>query len=94
MPSRGQRRQKDTEIDDESEMDVDTEETQSDVESDDGYESSGYASSESSSLISKPPGEVNRPGRGGYNLKEALSVHGWNTKQFSKCKVQIGRAHV
>ena len=35
-----------------------------------------------STLIAKPPGEVGRPGRGGYNLRRVLSEHGWDQKTY------------
>ena len=35
-------------------------------------------------LIPKPAGEAGRPGRGGYNLKEAL---GWTATDFDQLKV-------
>lgn len=34
-------------------------------------------------LIAKPPGEVGRPGRGGYNLQKVLENHGWDKNSFS-----------
>ncbi|KAL5511026.1 hypothetical protein ACEPAG_3745 [Sanghuangporus baumii] len=66
-----------------SSMDVDmgTEEVEEVEGTDDGYESC-----ESSSLIRKPPGEVGRPGRGGYNLQKTLRDLGWSTKSFEKKK--------
>ena len=52
-------------------------------------ESSGSSESESSDstdgTIPKPPGEVGRPGRGGYTLDDALD---WNPKAFKKLKVR------
>ena len=40
--------------------------------------------SDDSHLISKPEGEAGRPGRGGYNLEEALK---WEHKKYLKVKV-------
>ena len=40
--------------------------------------------SDDSHLISKPDGEAGRPGRGGYNLEEALK---WEHKKYLKVKV-------
>lgn len=45
------------------------------------------SSSSSYDLIPKPPGEAGRPGRGGYNLQEALQKHGWENAKFSKLRV-------
>jgi len=42
--------------------------------------------SEEDDLISKPMGEVNRPGRGGYNLEKAL---GWSTKEYRRVKQYV-----
>lgn len=39
---------------------------------------------EAEGLIPKPHGEAGRPGRGGYNLQEAL---GWPNVDYSKLKV-------
>jgi hypothetical protein len=36
-------------------------------------------------LISKPEGEAGRPGRGGYNLEEALA---WSRKEYRQLKVR------
>lgn len=40
--------------------------------------------------ISKPNGDVGRPGRGGYNLKIAL---GWEDERYDKVKVSTMNAH-
>lgn len=40
--------------------------------------------SDDSPLIPKPEGEAGRPGRGGYNLEEALK---WDHKKYLKVKV-------
>ncbi|OCB91481.1 hypothetical protein A7U60_g1256 [Sanghuangporus baumii] len=40
------------------------------------------SSSSLSSLILKPPGEVGRPQRGGYNLQRTLQDYGWDEKSF------------
>jgi len=40
--------------------------------------------SDDSHLISKPEGEAGRPGRGGYNLEEALK---WERRKYLKVKV-------
>ncbi|KAF8957895.1 hypothetical protein BDZ97DRAFT_1924154 [Flammula alnicola] len=37
-------------------------------------------------LIAKPEGEAGRPGRGGYNLEEALS---WNAKEYRRLKKYV-----
>ena len=37
-------------------------------------------------LIAKPEGEVGRPGRGGYNLEEALR---WPGKEYRQLKVRL-----
>ena len=37
-------------------------------------------------LIPKPEGEAGRPGRGGYNLEEAL---GWPSKEYRQLKVRL-----
>ncbi|KAL5499160.1 hypothetical protein ACEPAH_1678 [Sanghuangporus vaninii] len=67
-----------------------SDEYESSDESSDEYESSdGYESSASSSLIRKPPGEVGRPGRGGYNLQAVLRSYGWSTKSFEKKRKYI-----
>lgn len=44
---------------------------------------SGYES-DADGLIPKPPGEVGRPGRGGYNLKDILD---WKENDYRRCKV-------
>lgn len=56
-----------------------------------GTEVDGESESDSSDtstsedhLISKPEGEAGRPGRGGYNLEEAL---GWEHKRYRRVKV-------
>jgi hypothetical protein len=55
-----------------------------------GAESDGETQSDSDSatsddqLIPKPDGEAGRPGRGGYNLEEAL---GWEHKKYRRIKV-------
>lgn len=56
-----------------------------------GTESDGESQSDSSDsatsedhLIPKPDGEAGRPGRGGYNLEEAL---GWEHKKYCRIKV-------
>jgi hypothetical protein len=41
-------------------------------------------SDDDSHLIAKPDGEAGRPGRGGYNLEEALK---WEHKKYLKVKV-------
>ncbi|KAL5537299.1 hypothetical protein ACEPAF_1122 [Sanghuangporus sanghuang] len=86
-----------------SQMDVDSDEGPKDgdvYEPSDEYElsdepsnenesSDGYESRASSSLIRKPPGEVGRPGRGGYNLQTLLRNYGWSTKSFEKMREYI-----
>jgi len=42
-------------------------------------------SSDDETLIPKPNGEAGRPGRGGYNLEDAL---GWHAKEYSRFKVE------
>ena len=56
--------------------------TESDGDSD---SDSGSATSEEP-LIPKPDGEAGRPGRGGYNLEEAL---GWEHKKYRRIKVRF-----
>ena len=56
-----------------------------DSSSDVSSSSSINSESEEDDLISKPVGEVNRPGRGGYNLEKAL---GWSTKEYRRVKVR------
>ena len=46
-----------------------------------------------STLIAKPPGEVGRPGRGGYNLRKVLSEHGWDQKTYNFKKVTHFLSH-
>ncbi|KAJ3848114.1 hypothetical protein EV368DRAFT_86965 [Lentinula lateritia] len=41
--------------------------------------------SPSSAKIPKPPGEVGRPGRGGYNLRKIL---GWSKQDYDDVKVR------
>ncbi|KAJ3891175.1 hypothetical protein GG344DRAFT_77160 [Lentinula edodes] len=41
--------------------------------------------SPSSAKIPKPPGEVGRPGRGGYNLRKTL---GWSKQDYDDVKVR------
>ncbi|KAJ3872934.1 hypothetical protein F5051DRAFT_444724 [Lentinula edodes] len=41
--------------------------------------------SASSAKIPKPPGEVGRPGRGGYNLRKIL---GWSKQDYDNVKVR------
>ena len=68
-----------------------TPESSSDSPASDSSESESSGSSESESsdstdgTIPKPPGEVGRPGRGGYTLDDALD---WNPKAFKKLKVR------
>jgi hypothetical protein len=53
------------------------------LDEDSESESSDSATSEDH-LIPKPDGEAGRPGRGGYNLEEAL---GWEHKKYCRIKV-------
>jgi hypothetical protein len=46
--------------------------------------STNDTSSEAHELIPKPPGEVGRPKRGGYNLQKALC---WSNTRFDKLRV-------
>lgn len=46
--------------------------------------STGEGPSEVDELIPKPPGDVARPNRGGYNLAKAL---GWPNEKFEKLRV-------
>lgn len=55
-------------------------------EESDGESVEDSASSSDVGKISKPPGEVGRPGRGGYNLKSKL---GWDKHDFRKVQVRI-----
>ena len=57
----------------------DMESIDGDVDSDQDSESS-----DDGALIPKPNGEAGRPGRGGYNLEDAL---GWHAKEYSRFKV-------
>lgn len=49
-------------------------------------ESSSEESDSDDEQIPKPSGEAGRPGRGGYNLEDALD---WDPKDFAKLKVFI-----
>ena len=42
-----------------------------------------------SDQIAKPDGQPGRPGSGRYNLADALSEFGWDTKAFKKLKVSL-----
>ncbi|KAF9470789.1 hypothetical protein BDN70DRAFT_939425 [Pholiota conissans] len=47
---------------------------------------SDFDESDDEGLIPKPLGEAGRPGRGGYNLEEAL---GWESKDFKRIKKYV-----
>lgn len=47
-------------------------------------ESDSDSDSDSDNLIPKPDGEAGRPGRGGYNLEEALA---WDKREYRRLKV-------
>ena len=53
---------------------------------DDDNESNNQVFEADNGTIPKPPGEVGRPGRGGYNLKQALA---WPDKEFKRFRVHL-----
>jgi hypothetical protein len=57
---------------------------ESDSGSDSDHSDSASSASSENHLVPKPDGEAGRPGRGGYNLEEAL---GWEHKKYSRIKV-------
>lgn len=56
------------------------------LDSDEEDEEARAIDQDTSGLIPKPDGEAGRPGRGGYNLEQAL---GWEAKKYQSIKVRL-----